>query len=296
MSGLAGVYAAAITPRKLEGEVDLAAAFELIDHLCIARVNGIALFTDSGEYPAFTIDERARLTYLAVKRSRVPVLVGVGSATLDSSVALAREVRGAGAAGVLAPPPFSCRYGSDDLVEFYCRFAAQVGEGIELFLSASQYSATGLPLDAAVELMNSGLFAGIHDGEPDPERFGRLKAATTAVVAGHDGVFAESRCSGLGAISPATCAVPELVMALDRAIRAGAKEEIARLDSALREFTNRVERFPEPVALKVATGLRGLKTGPPALPLSAGKQKLLAEFGEWFRGWIPAMKKLSANA
>src|SRR5579872_7178589 len=109
MTGFPGVNVSAITPRGKQGEVDLGAAFELIDHLCAARVRGIALFGETGEYPAFNIDERSRLVYLAVKRSRVPVLVGVGSATLELSVALAREARDAGAAAILIPPPFFFR-------------------------------------------------------------------------------------------------------------------------------------------------------------------------------------------
>ena len=129
MTGFQGVNAAAITPRGKQGEIDLGAAFELIDHLCSAGVRGIVLFSGNGEYPAFTVEERSRLVYLAVKRSRVPVLVGVGSATVDLSVALAREAREAGAGGLLLPPPFFFRYEPDDVLEFYRRFTAQLESG-----------------------------------------------------------------------------------------------------------------------------------------------------------------------
>jgi 4-hydroxy-tetrahydrodipicolinate synthase len=102
VNGLQGVQAAAITPRGKHGEVDLGAAFELIDHLCKGGAGGILLFGAPGEYPAFSAEERARLVYLAVKRSRVPVIAGVGAVTLDASIELAREARDAGAA---APKP-----------------------------------------------------------------------------------------------------------------------------------------------------------------------------------------------
>ena len=93
-----GVIVAALTPRGKKGELDFGAAFELIDRLCAARVRGIALFTAAGEYPAFSLEERTRLLYLAVKRSRVPLYAGVGSIGLDDSLTLAREARRAGAA------------------------------------------------------------------------------------------------------------------------------------------------------------------------------------------------------
>ena len=110
ISGLEGVTAAAITPRGKTGDVNFGATFELIDYLCAARVDGIALFTAWGEYPALAVDDRARLTYLAVKRSRVPVVAGVGSATLGHSLQLAREARSAGVAAILLPPPLYHRY------------------------------------------------------------------------------------------------------------------------------------------------------------------------------------------
>src|SRR6185369_16791616 len=85
MTGFQGVHVAAITPRGKQGEIDLGASFELIDHLCAAGVRGIVLFSEAGEYPAFSVEERSRLVYLAAKRSRVPVLAGIGSATVDLS-------------------------------------------------------------------------------------------------------------------------------------------------------------------------------------------------------------------
>ncbi|MEI9973491.1 MAG: dihydrodipicolinate synthase family protein [Ignavibacteriota bacterium] len=72
IEGLQGVHAAAITPRGKNGDINFGAVFDLIDYLSAAHVNGIALFTACGEYPALAVDDRARLTYLAVKRSRVP--------------------------------------------------------------------------------------------------------------------------------------------------------------------------------------------------------------------------------
>src|SRR5690349_1368268 len=134
MTEFRGVHAAAVTPRGKQGDIDLGAAFELIDHLCAGGVRGIALFTECGEYPTFTNDERSRLVYLAAKRSRVPVLAGIGSATLDQSVELARGARDAGAAALLLPPPFFFHYDGEELLEFYRRFRAQSACGEETFV------------------------------------------------------------------------------------------------------------------------------------------------------------------
>jgi dihydrodipicolinate synthase/N-acetylneuraminate lyase len=90
--------------------------------------------------------------------------------------------------------------------------------------------------------------------------------------------------------------VPELMLALDRALASGDQPAAARLDELLQEFLAWVDRFPQPAALKAAVGLRGLKTGPLPVPLPPEKQKRLDEFREWFRGWLPAMKKSSLTS
>src|SRR5579872_2017211 len=144
MSDIQGVYAAAITPRGGHGEIDFGASFELIDFLCRGGINGIALYAPTGEFAALSSVERSRLVYLAVKRSRVPVLVGVGSATLDASLALAREAQDAGAAGLLLPPPHFFRYDQDDLREYYLQFAQHLGSGTATYLSQLPTPCTGL--------------------------------------------------------------------------------------------------------------------------------------------------------
>jgi 4-hydroxy-tetrahydrodipicolinate synthase len=264
-----GVYASAITPRGKQGDVDYGAAFELIDHLYKGGMNGIVLFGAEGEYPAFRADERARLVYLAVKRSRVPVLAGVGAATLDVAVALAREARDAGAEAVLVPPPHFFHYDQDDLRAFYCQFAAEVPADTDLLLYNIANGASTIADDTARDLLASGRFAGIVQPEdaPDEARMG------TAVV------------------SAAACAVPELVAAVHRG---GPAAE--RLRGSLDELLSWAARFPNPTLWKVATGLRGLKTGSLAAPLSRAKQREMEAFCAWFREWLPAVRKLSANA
>ena len=302
MTDVSGVIASAITPRGKHGDVDFGATFEIVDYLCAAGVRGIALFGATGEYPALTFDERSRLIYLAVKRSRVPLLAGVGSATLDVSMALAREARDAGVAGLLLPPPHFFRYQQDDIREFYQQFAAHAGAGAATFLCNIPSLTSEIALETALDLLETGLFAGIEDASGDLKCFARLKAAADArsftLLVGNDGIFTRARSAGgcSGAISPAACAVPELMMALDRAIISGNRDAAARLDRMLQEFLGWIDRFPQPAAIKVAVGLRGLKTGPLPVPLPPEKQKKLDEFREWFQGWLPAMKKLSVTS
>lgn len=292
--GLQSVNVAAITPRSKTGDVNFGATFELIDYLCAARVGGIALFTAAGEYPSLAADDRTRLLYLAVKRSRVPVLAGVGSATLDQTIELAREARNAGAAALLVPPPlyalYDHGYDPDDIREFYAQLATHMGSGMPIYLTGA------IALETACELLATGCFAGIEHAGGATESLDRLRAVAggRTVLAGQDAILVQARSAGLGVVSAAACAAPELTMALNQAIVTRDCGRIGRLEAQWQELIGWLERFPQPAGVKTAVSVRGIQTGPLPVPLSPGKQKKLEQFREWFQGWLPATRKLAA--
>jgi 4-hydroxy-tetrahydrodipicolinate synthase len=294
---IGGIVVAAVTPRRQDGrELDVGASLELIDFLCAAGVQGIALLGSTGEFLNLTFDERSRLTYMAAKRSRVPLLVGVGHSSFDGAVQLGREAAGAGTAGLLLMPPYFFRYNQDDIREFYLRFAAQIGGQTRIFLYNIPFFTNELSSDTAAELLATGQFAGIKDSSGRMEYFERMAATRASVpftlVVGNDVIFTKARSAGAdGVVSGVACAVPELMLGLDRAICAADQAKTVRLEARLQEFIRWLDRMPVPLGVKAATEARGLQVGPPAVPLSAGTQRVLEEFKEWFRGWLPEVKK-----
>jgi 4-hydroxy-tetrahydrodipicolinate synthase len=292
MATVQGVVASAVTPRSKEGGADLSAAFELIDHLCAAGVRGIALFGAAGEYAALSFEERTRLAYLAVKRSRAPVYAGIGAATLHESLALAREMRDAGAAGLLLPPPYFFPYSQDEVREFYVEFAAQLGGGAATYLYNIPQFTSAIEPETAISLLETGGFAGVADAAGDLQSLLRLRDAGCAVLTSDDAIFAPARCAGVSAaLSEAACAVPELMVALESAVAGRRREEAARLDALLHEFLSWAGQFPPPVAVRTATRLRGLKIGALPAPLPAEKRRKLDEFQAWFEAWLPGVKR-----
>jgi len=292
MQPIGGVIAAAVTPHGKRGEEpDIAATLELIDFLCTAGVQGIALLGSTGEFVSLNFDDRVRLVYLAVKRSRVPVLVGISHTTLGGALALGREATAAGAAGLLLMPPYFFHYAQPEIREFYMRFAAEMGHCAPVYLYNIPAFTSGIASATAVELLSSGHFAGIKDSSGDWDFFLALnrhkQAHPFTLLVGHDAMFARARVAGAdGVVSGAGCAAPELLLALDSAIQQGSEAEIERLDDRLHEFLYRIERFPAPVGIKAALAARGVKTGPLPVPLARETQAELDKFREWFHGWL----------
>ncbi len=301
MADLVGVNVAALTPRGKEGDVDLGVAFEMVDMLCRAGADGIALFTPTGEYAAFSPNERSRLVYLARKRSRVPVLAGVGSGTLEISLALAREARQAGASAVLLPPPFYFRYQQEDIHAFYHQFAQQLGGGIPVWLSNHPAFTTPIEPTTAVCLLETGWFAGIEDASGNLETLAGLRTAAARcglpILVGHDSLLVEAAADGINAwISPAASAIPELVVALHRALAAQDGARIGTLTPLFQQFVTFAAGLPHPAVVKLAAALRGLKTGALAVPLPLARERETERFREWFQGWMPEIRKMAVNA
>lgn len=292
MPTFSGVIAAIVTPHGKRGdEPDIGATLELIDFLCAAGVEGIALLGSTGEFVNLNFDDRVRLAYLAVKRSRVPVLAGVSHSTLDGALALGREASAAGAAGLLLMPPFFFRYGQPEIREFYLRFARDMSHAAPVYLYNIPAFTSPIASETAIELLATGRFAGIKDSSGDWDYFAALNQREPehpyTLLVGHDAIFRMARWAGAdGVVSGVACAVPELLLALDRAIRQRAEAEAARLDARLHEFLDRIDRFPTPVAIKAALAVRGVKTGPLPVPLAHETQAALDEFQQWFKAWL----------
>lgn len=296
MPAIEGVNVAAVTPRREGPEIDLGATFELIEFLSQAGVAGIALLGTTGEFLHYDLAERVRLIALGVKRSRVPVIAGVGHSSLDGAVTLAREAADAGAAAALLMPPYFFRYSQEELKAFYLRFAAEMKDALPVLLYNIPFFTTGLSCETSLELLSTGLFAGIKDSSGDFACFERLQAARAGrpfnLLVGNDVIFTRARAAGAdGVVSGCGCAIPELMLALDRAITSGEAEVTARLEARLQEFIAHIDRFPVPVGIREALAVRGLKVGPPATPLGPQAEREAAEFREWFRGWLPGVLK-----
>src|ERR1043166_2458071 len=158
------IHVAAITPHRDSAyEADLGAGLELVDFLCAARVHGIALLGSTGEFLHLSLDARAHLVRLAVKRSRVPVIAGVTHSTLDGTVMLAEQAADAGASAVLVTPPYFFPYEQDEVREFYLRFADRIAGAIPIFLYNIPFFTSEISIETSCDLLASGSFAGIKD-------------------------------------------------------------------------------------------------------------------------------------
>jgi 4-hydroxy-tetrahydrodipicolinate synthase len=283
---ITGVLPAALTPRRAGSvEIDLARALDLIDFLCDRGVDGITLLGSTGEFPHFTPEDRIRFASMAIKRSRVPVLVNASHSTLDGAEGIARAAIGNGAAGVLIMPPNYYRYSQESIRAFCLEFVERADGPVYLY-NIPQFT-SALEVETSLSLLATGAFAGIKDSYGRWEDFLKLQASGLPVFLGADTMYSRAaRAGAAGAISGVASVLPELMVAIDRAARAG--QDTSALDEKVAAFSDRAMVFPFPVAFREALAIRGIDPGPHASPLGPEESKRLDEFRGWFREFLQA--------
>jgi len=279
-------------------EADYGAMLELVDFLSRFGTQGVCLLGETGEFLNIRFSDRIRLVHLAVKRSRVPIVAGVSHSTLDGALELASEAISSDAGALLLMPPYFFRYSQADVLEFYRQFASQIRRDIPILLDNLPQFTTTIEIETARELLVGGRFAGIRDSGSDPAYLQQLLSLQSELgfqlFSGHDRGYAQLRSQGVsGIMSPAAGIVPELYVALDRAISEAAAQKIDLLECKIRELADWIDRFPAPVAAKAAVALRKLKTGPLSVPLSPEKDAMLVEFRKWFTPWLESLKNVT---
>ncbi|HYO81503.1 MAG TPA: dihydrodipicolinate synthase family protein [Bryobacteraceae bacterium] len=289
---LEGVFAAAVTPRRLGlQDINLGVLWELMDFLTERGAQGIVLLGATGEFVHYSTSERMRMTGLAPRRSRVPVLINVSHSTLDGAVELAQAAASSGAAGVLLMPPYFFRYSDEALRSFYLRFAEDADIQIPTLLYNIPQFTSAVSPDLLEFLLRQGAVHGVKDSSGDPDLMTRLvtlrREIAFTLMIGNDNLFARALPEGIsGVISGVACAVPELLLALSRAVQSQDGDAAGRLETRLAQIIGWIDRLPVPVAIKEAIASRGLKVGPHAVPLSSDQSQLAADFRSWLKSWL----------
>jgi len=124
-----GVYAIAVTPFKPDGAVDFDSVDSMTDFYLRCGVTGLTILGIMGEAPKLDPAEALEISNRVVRRSGIPVIVGVSAPGFAAMRSLARAVMDGGAAGVMIAPPPSLRT-DDQIVTYYAQAVAAIGTDI----------------------------------------------------------------------------------------------------------------------------------------------------------------------
>jgi dihydrodipicolinate synthase/N-acetylneuraminate lyase len=253
-----------ITPFDEKGRVDERIMRELVDFHIAAGVHGLFVLGSTGQGPAMSIDERKQAAAVALDqaRSRVPVVIHVGTADAQSTVELADHAAANSADAVAIVPPY---YYSDhtefEIVAHYKAVAKAVPLPIFIYENP-KYSGISVSPGMALrmkEQVPSLKGIKVAYGQGALLEYVRL-LPDVAVFTGNADLFGLVPFGLAGMINPPTSFVPELCVELFKALDVKdyprAVEAQKRVDTAARLVAAELRKYGR-VPLREVFRMRG---------------------------------------
>jgi dihydrodipicolinate synthase/N-acetylneuraminate lyase len=259
-----GVLLPIITPFDEKQRVDEPMMRQLVDFHIGAGVQGLFVLGSTGQGPAMSVEERKKAAAVALDqaRSRVPVVIHVGTADTESTVELAEHAAEHKADAVAIVPPY---YYSDhteyEIVAHYKAVAKAVPLPIFIYENP-KYSGISVPPPFALRIKEQvPALKGIKVayGQGALLEYVRL-LPDVSVFTGNADLFGLVPFGLAGMINPPTSFVPELCVALWRALDskdyATAVEAQKKVDLAARLVSTAFRKYGR-VPLREVYRMRG---------------------------------------
>ena len=259
-----GVLLPIITPFDEKVRVDEQMMRQLVDFHIKAGVQGLFVLGSTGQGPAMTIDERKQAAAIALDqaKSRVPVVIHVGTADAGSTVELAEHAAAHRADAMAIVPPY---YYSDhteyEIMAHYKAVHKAVPLPIYIYENP-KYSGISIPLGFALRMKEQvPALKGIKVayGQGALLEYVRL-LPDVSVFTGNADLFGLVPFGVAGMINPPTSFVPEICVelfnALDSKDYPRAVEAQKRVDTTARIVAVRLRKYGR-VPLQEVYRMRG---------------------------------------
>jgi 4-hydroxy-tetrahydrodipicolinate synthase len=283
-SSIRGVVPIAPTPFHPDGRVDETSLDRMTDFFLAAGIDGITILGQLGEAPKLDHQEATDIATRVIKRSNVPIIVGVSAPGFAAMRALARQVMELGAAGVMIAPPNTLR--TDDQIATYYRQAAEaIGTDVPFVLQDYPLTFSVVMTPNVVRRIvteNESCVMLKHEDWPGLEKITTLRGferdgsmRNIAILTGNGGLFLDFEMDRKADGANTGYAFPEMLVDVVKLSAAGKRDEAHDLFDAHLPYL-RYEQQQGPLGLAVRKYVlmqRGVLTSDaqrkPSLALSA---------------------------
>ena len=259
-----GVLLPIITPFDEKVRIDEPVMRELVDFHIKAGVQGLFVLGSTGQGPAMTIEDRKQAAAIALDqaKARVPVVIHVGTADTASSVELAEHAAAHKADAVAIVPPYYYSDHTDyEIIAHYEAVHRAVSLPIYIYENPKYSGISISPALAARMKEKVPALKGIKVayGQGALLEYVRL-LPDVSVFTGNADLFGLVPFGVAGMINPPTSFVPELCVALFKALDEKdypkAVEAQKRVDTAGRLVASRLRKYGR-VPLQEVFRMRG---------------------------------------
>lgn len=251
--------------------MDVDGVKHLVEHLVSGGVHGIFILGTTGESTSLSYKTREQLIVESCKavNGRVPVFVGITDTSIEESVRLALVAHNAGAAAVVAAPPYYYGLGQEELYKYYWSLASQVE--LPLFLyNMPSHTKINIDVKTVVRLSDHPNIVGLKDSSANAVYFQSLcylLKDNFSLLVGPEEITAETvMMGGNGGVNGGANLSPKLYVALYNAALAKDFAKIAILQDLVMEISTRIYT----VGSYGSSYLKGLKGALSALGIVNG--------------------------
>jgi 4-hydroxy-tetrahydrodipicolinate synthase len=267
MPDLGAILTAVVTPFDGRLQVDEDAFVSLLAHLADHGSDGFVVCGTTGEAPTLTDEEHLRLIELAVAE-RPPgksIVAGTGSNDTRHAVYLTERATELGADAVLSVTPYYNRPNRRGMLRHFGAVAAATDKPVGLY-NIPQRTGTDMPNDLLAELAQIDRIDFVKQANND----NLALIDGLLLYAGNDEILARTLdLGGAGGILVAShIAGAQMRRMVDE------PDERAAIDADLREIYAALSETPNPIGIKAALNLLGLRVGGLRSPL------IEADYGE----------------
>jgi dihydrodipicolinate synthase/N-acetylneuraminate lyase len=287
---LDGVIVALLTPVDREGRVDHGALSRLVERLTSRGVTGVSPLGSTGEGYSLGLEQRLAVVD-TVARSvppGMPVIPGVFAHNHEQAAAEIAAYADHGGTAVLVAPPGYYPLSAAEQEAYFSRLADAAALPLVLY-NIPVFTKVQIAPAVAAALAAHPRVAGLKDSGRDLGYATALLDAVTAagaaadfsVLTGTDSLLVPYMLAGArGTICANANVVPELVVAVYDAVRAGTLDEALRLEARLRAVQAAFGSGAPPAAYKAAVAAAGVGEPwlvPPRLPLTEAETARLLD-------------------
>jgi dihydrodipicolinate synthase/N-acetylneuraminate lyase len=287
---LEGVIVALLTPVDADGKVDHGALRQLVERVTSRGVAGVSPLGSTGEGYSLGLDQRLAVvdTVAGSVPAGMPVIPGVFAHNHQQAVAEIAAYADRGGTAVLAAPPGYYPLRAAEQEAYFSRLADATALPLVMY-NIPVYTKVQIAPAVAAALAAHPRVAGLKDSGRDLGYAATLldavraagAAADFSVLTGTDSMLVAYMLAGArGTICANANLVPELVLAVYDAVRAGKLDDALRVEARLRQVQAACAVGAPVAAYKAAVASSGVGEPwlvPPRLPLTEAETAELLE-------------------
>lgn len=305
MTPLRGIIPPLVTPLADRDALDPGGLERLVERLVAAGVHGLFVLGTTGEGPSLSHRLRAEMVRrtAGLLGGRLPLYVGITDTSLVEALDLGRVAAEAGAAAVVAAPPFYFPAGQTELRHWFDCLLADLPLPLVLY-NMPGCTKIAIEPETVAALLGRERVVGLKDSSGDLAYFETVVALAARerpgwpVLVGPEHLLARTLAlGGAGGVAGGANLVPGLFVAWHGAIRRGDAAAADELEDQVGELQKlyRIGKYGSAFlkGVKCALELTGVCPGRLAAPFDAFLPPERARVSAWLREfpaphWLPA--------